>query len=151
MTKNTAKKFRVSGRIIAEYRAKKPGLTQSQIAKVLKINRVTYAGWENSVTVLVTEDQFNTLIKELEIPENVVTSVERHPETGADKDEMIYRKIVEGNTEYLLIPRSVLQDKYRIVALEQIDRDTKTLEAFIEANRLLMDKLSGLSVEPSQM
>lgn len=53
-------------------------------------------------------------------------------EPGVDYDgpdpEKIYRKIVEGNTEYVLIHRTVLEEKYRLVAIEQILKDEKELE-----------------------
>lgn len=65
--------------------------------------------------------------------------------TGGDFDtEEVYRNIVEGNTEYLLIPRSVLQEKYRLVALENIQRDAaesaqknQTIERLQTANEFL--------------
>jgi hypothetical protein len=42
--------------------------------------------------------------------------------------EEVYRKLVEGNTEYVLIPRSVLQEKYRLVSLEQFQKDKEQME-----------------------
>lgn len=36
--------------------------------------------------------------------------------------------IIEGNTEYLIIPRSVLKEHYRIVPLEQFEKDKKQME-----------------------
>ena len=46
---------------------------------------------------------------------------------AGDPDE-IYRRIVEGNTEYLLIPRSVLQEKYRLIPMEQFQKDKDQME-----------------------
>lgn len=45
-----------------------------------------------------------------------------------DTPEEIYRKIVEGGTEYLLIPRSALEGKYRLVAMEQFIANEKEME-----------------------
>lgn len=42
--------------------------------------------------------------------------------------EEIYRNIVEGNTEYILIPRSVLQEKYRLVSLEQFEKEREEMD-----------------------
>lgn len=38
-------------------------------------------------------------------------------------NEEIYKKIVEGNTEYLLIPRSVLKENYRLKSLEEYEKE----------------------------
>lgn len=36
--------------------------------------------------------------------------------------------LIEGKTEYLVIPRSVLKDNYRIVPLEQFEKDKRQME-----------------------
>lgn len=58
----------------------------------------------------------------------------------------VYRTIVEGNTEYLLIPRSVLQDKYRLRSLEDIEKDQKVLDRLLDAHEKMLDRL--LLVDP---
>lgn len=42
--------------------------------------------------------------------------------------------IIEGSTEYVIIPRSVLKEHYRIVPLEQFEKDKKQME--IDAKEL---------------
>lgn len=63
----------------------------------------------------------------------------------------IYRNIVEGSTEYILIPRSVLQEKYRLVPLEQIQKDkddaqkkSAHIDALLEMNKVLVASLTSL-------
>lgn len=62
--------------------------------------------------------------------EENITPVENEPaiiENNPDPGE-IYRKIVEGGTEYLLIPKTALEGKYRLVAIEHISQQEKELE-----------------------
>lgn len=58
----------------------------------------------------------------------------------------VYRTIVEGETEYLLIPRSVLQDKYRLRSLEDIAKDEKVLDKLLDANEKMLARL--LAIDP---
>jgi hypothetical protein len=39
-----------------------------------------------------------------------------------------FKGLVEGNTEYLLVPRGVLKDNYRLISLEQYQKDQAQLE-----------------------
>ena len=64
---------------------------------------------------------------------------------NTQKDE-VYRTIVEGGTEYLLIPRSVLQDKYRLRSLEDIEKDNKVLDRLLDAHEKMLTRL--LLVDP---
>lgn len=67
------------------------------------------------------------LAKEIgvEIPTSVQESTDKN--NIMEQPEEVYRNIVEGNTEYLLIPRSVLQEKYRLVSMEQYEKDLKEM------------------------
>lgn len=58
-----------------------------------------------------------------------------------DTQEEVYRNIVEGNTEYILIPRSVLQEKYRLVALEQFQKDKEQMDK----DKAIIDKLLSMN------
>jgi hypothetical protein len=75
------------------------------------------------------------------IPENLLGDLE------------VYRTIVEGKTEYLLIPRSVLQEKYRIQSIEDMEKDRAVLDALIEFNRELLRRTdtSTASVKPPKV
>lgn len=63
-------------------------------------------------------------------------------ENGQDAEDA-YRKILEG-TEYYVIPRAVLKENYRLVALEQFqkekeERDQEKIDAKVQADK---DRLS---------
>lgn len=66
---------------------------------------------------------------------------ESAPSMVNESDPEVYRTIVEGKTEYLLIPRSVMQEKYRLRSMEDIEKDRVVLDALIEFNRLLLSKV----------
>lgn len=75
---------------------------------------------------------------------------DNQPINKMNDPEEVYKNIVEGNTEYILIPRTVLQEKYRLVAIEQIQKDQAFLQGQFETiTRLLnqLDKLNAQSLE----
>jgi DNA-binding XRE family transcriptional regulator len=55
-------------------------------------------------------------------------------------DPEVYRTIVEGNTEYVLIPRTVLQDT-KLISTEQIANDRKIMDKLLEQNEKMIAKL----------
>lgn len=72
-------------------------------------------------------------------------------------EEEVYRNIVEGNTEYLLIPRTVLQEKYRMVPVEKIAQEEResaekerTIRALIEIQKDLVKSLSEIKTPKVQ-
>jgi hypothetical protein len=75
--------------------------------------------------------------------EKFITPVQ---EAGNNKENRgeVYRNIVEGNTEYLLIPRSVFADKYRLVAVEKIDQEKEELREKNKQIRDLNDIIKGM-------
>lgn len=85
------------------------------------------------------------------------TSVDKASDNNGkmENPEEVYRNIVEGNTEYILIPRSVLNEKYRLVAIEQIEKDktqaekqSKQIDFLIEGQMKLIDKITELQLQP---
>jgi hypothetical protein len=57
--------------------------------------------------------------------------------------EQVYRTIVEGKTEYVLIPRNILQGEYKLVAAEQLTKDQKTIDKLLDQNEKLMALLEA--------
>lgn len=55
----------------------------------------------------------------------------------------VYKTIVEGHTEYLLIPRSVMKD-VQLVSNKQIEKDKIFMDALIEFNRELLTKIPNI-------
>lgn len=76
------------------------------------------------------------------------------PSDNKETSEEVYRNIVEGNTEYILIPRSVLQEKYRLVALEQfqkdkdqMDKDKAVIDRLLSMNERLIAEVTSLQAK----
>lgn len=125
-------KFYVSGTAIASYRSKIAGLTQEKLAKLLKIPRSRLASWESRDQVVVDKAQFETLKAVLGLPDESQTKVTQEGlpiETERDK---VYRELIEGKTEYLVIPRSAFQDKYRTVPIEVLEREAVREASYIQ-------------------
>lgn len=55
-------------------------------------------------------------------------------------DPEVYRTIVEGNTEYVLIPRTVLKDT-KLISVQQIENDRKIMDKLLEQNEKMITKL----------
>jgi hypothetical protein len=55
-----------------------------------------------------------------------------------------YRTLVEGHTEYVLIPRAVMNE-VQLVAKSQLEKDKAYMEALIEFNRDLLTKIPGVA------
>lgn len=63
--------------------------------------------------------------------------------------ETVYKTIVEGHTEYVLIPRSVLNET-QLISTRQIEKDQAFMTALIEFNRDLLSKIQGAKVKEGQ-
>lgn len=75
-----------------------------------------------------------------------------------ENQEEVYRNLVEGNTEYILIPRSVLQEKYRLVALEQfqkdkeqMDKDKAVIDRLLSMNEALIAEVTSLKTKAPEV
>lgn len=60
-----------------------------------------------------------------------------------EQRENIYRTIVEGHTEYLLIPRSVMSE-VQLISTKQLEKDKAYMDALIEFNRDLLTKIPNV-------
>jgi hypothetical protein len=60
----------------------------------------------------------------------------------------VYRKIVEGNTEYVLVPRTVL-DNVQLIAKSQISRDNALMDKLLDQNEKFIARLLALESQPS--
>lgn len=63
-------------------------------------------------------------------------------DNNKEKEE-VYRALVEGNTEYILIPRSVLQEKYRLVSVEKLEEDRENWKK----DKAVIDRLLNMYEE----
>src|SRR5688572_26673468 len=97
--------------LIAQEKIKK-----GAFAAKMNISRTTLDSWLKEATAPDQKD----IKKMSEILDGIVGKLDAHK--GMEPED-IYRNIVEGNTEYILIPRTVLQEKYRLVAIEQLEKD----------------------------
>lgn len=136
----------IYGPNLKTFRARK-GLKQDELAEIAGITRPQYTSWEKKTDIKVTLESAERIAAALEVTVNDLTNVK----TNEDAPEEIYRNIVEGNTEYILIPRTVLQEKYRLVAIEQINKDQAFLQGQFEIIQSLFDQLNRLGINPADV
>lgn len=61
-------------------------------------------------------------------------------------DPEVYRTIVEGNTEYVLIPRTVLLDT-KLISNEQLQNDRKVMDKLLDQNEKLIERVISLETQ----
>jgi transcriptional regulator with XRE-family HTH domain len=134
-------------RFICDFR----GISQDEVVKRTGIPRQNVNVWYNvkgnpnpeyfdklSKLLQVSRETFSVenLTKEyLEKHFPIGNSTHRHNETDNPQNQMgpdqfltTFKSLVEGTTEYLLIPRGVLKDNYRLISLEQYQKDLEQIE-----------------------
>lgn len=57
--------------------------------------------------------------------------------------ENVYRTIVEGNTEYLLIPRAVMNE-VQLISTKQLENDRKVMDKLLDQNEKLIARVIAL-------
>jgi transcriptional regulator with XRE-family HTH domain len=141
-------------RIIREFRGK----TTAEVVKDTGISKQNISAWEkeNNNPGHKFLDQ---LSKYFDVPrsffykENLTVedlkahfSMEKHTpaiknnEQPLNPDE-IYRDLVEANSDYRLVPKTILDGEYRMILKSEIDSKTRLLEETLAAkNELLADK-----------
>lgn len=91
-------------------------LYESNVAKFLRRFHVARAWWDHGEEPMFLKKVDDIRGNSVHEPEPIYTKDE-------PINEEIYKKIVEGNTEYLLIPRSVLKENYRLKSLEEYEKE----------------------------
>jgi hypothetical protein len=56
--------------------------------------------------------------------------------------DSIYRDLIESNTDYRLVPKTILDQEYRIVLKSEIDSKEKLLLEVLDAKNRLIEQLS---------
>jgi hypothetical protein len=82
------------------------------VSEIVRIYNLKKSWWDNPVSNNPDD-----------IYEKKLTDMPKPNENKEKTADEVYRDIVEGNTEYILIPRSVLQEKYRLVSIEKLEED----------------------------
>lgn len=134
-----SKRVRIVDRIsILEAKLGKSG---NALGKAAGLGNATVDGWTDkqvekptiAVEKFLTHYNINRKWWETGEGDVFLTSVqERSDNTGKQQldfsPEDVYRKIIEGGTEYLLVPKTAFEGHYRFVPIEQIQAQTRELE-----------------------
>ncbi len=96
-------------------------LFQVNVEKFLRRFRVERAWWDRGELPMLTDTVENIRANEPEV------------EYKSDMNE-VYKTVVAGGTEYLLIPKSILNDEYRIIPVEKIKNEALQIEKERESN-----------------
>lgn len=123
------------------------GKSGNQLGLAAKLGNATVDGWTDNqieksnlaVEKFLSHHKINPKWWKTGEGEIFITSVQGSTdnEENVTISENVYRTIVEGNTEYVLIPRTVLKDT-RLMSIEQIENDKKIMDILLDQNQKLM-------------
>jgi transcriptional regulator with XRE-family HTH domain len=140
------------GNNIKKYRELK-GLSVQGLADKMGIGKAGIYKWESEENK-PGQDSLTALSKALDVSVDDLLSEngtsDQKPDDNKEKmysHEEVYRTIVEGHTEYLLVPREVLKET-QLVSTEQIKR---TWEELAEKNKELAAKNQELERKNIQL
>lgn len=124
--------------------AEKLGIKSQQMSQYESGSRNPKLGFYKKWKAAFNED-LQTMLDEANVSrgtENITQVDKRSNNKGKPLggDPEVYRTIVEGNTEYVLIPRTVLQDT-KLISTEQITNDRKIMDKLLEQNEKMISRL----------
>lgn len=110
-------------------------LSAEQLATEMGVRKQNVYNWESGKhepsLKLLTEMSKVLHTSVADLLGESVTEVKKSTE-GKENIELspedVYRKIVEGGTEYLLIPKTAFEGEYRLVHVEHIEAQAKEVE-----------------------
>jgi transcriptional regulator with XRE-family HTH domain len=108
------------------------GLSQQQLANLTGIPKGRINAWEQK-GIKPKYDDMMVLEKAAAILEKQVSQEldgSNGKQTAAGTDEMYegIKKIIEGAIDYVLVPKSILMENYRLLPVEQLVKDKVQLE-----------------------
>lgn len=65
------------------------------------------------------------------------------PTAVTEVPENIYRDLVESNSDYRLVPKTILDEEYRIVLKSQLEQEKRILDILLEAKDKLISQLES--------
>jgi transcriptional regulator with XRE-family HTH domain len=71
------------------------------------------------------------------------TSVDKRTDNKEKSVEEVYREWLEGSGPYRLIPKSILDEQYRIVLVSEIESKDKLLNEVLTVQRALIEQLKS--------
>lgn len=117
------------------------GFGRNTLANAIKDNRMMSEEYHNK---FIKHYSVNPIWWETEKGEVLTkNSTDVNNSTGSDekaRDE-IYRDLVENNSAYRLVPKSILDEEYRIVLKSEIELKDKMLRDLLDAKNQLIDQL----------
>lgn len=124
--------------------------TSADLERDLGISKQKQHNWESGLNeprkeILKRLAEYFTIPKELLLKENLTDA----DITGSNQENMgehrvaedIYRDLVEANTEYRLVPKTVLDGEYRMMLKSEIDSKEKMLWQVIESKNYAIAQL----------
>lgn len=127
----------VSGRKIRDTRQLK-SLSQEEIGAAIGISRQTVNSWEKRESVRMTESDLEKIAQILGVTGDDLTIVKT---ISVEDEESIYRDLVEANSDYRLVPKTILNEEYRIMLLSEIEERQKIYRDVLSAKDALISRL----------
>jgi transcriptional regulator with XRE-family HTH domain len=130
------------GRRIEQLR-KNRNWEQSDLADKLGVAQGTVSNWENGKGAGIKSDDLSKLSKLFAVSTDYILFGKQAPRIETDVPNTIYKDLVEANTEYRLVPKTILDVEYRIVLQSEIEQKQKLYNDVIAAKDKYIHKLES--------
>jgi hypothetical protein len=123
---------------ITKYLKKDEEPGEDTVKKILELSGLNKQWWETGEEpVFIEKDDTNNT--------SVQNGSDNKGKSSGEAD--LYKKIVEGGTEYLLVPRTAFEGHHRFTSIEQINAQTQELkdkqDTIVSLTAIINDLLSG--------
>jgi transcriptional regulator with XRE-family HTH domain len=134
---------------VKELRLKK-GLSQQELAEKTGIPKGRINNWEQGNGSPKAQDyiKLRDFFESIEIESSHETMENKQNKKGHSAVELAaYKAIIEGNTDYILMHKDLLQDKHRITSLEQMQENKHVIDRLLDQNMELIARIIQLEAK----
>lgn len=138
--KEFEKKLGVDGTIYKAYKENREP-SKKMVEEIQRKFHVKQSWWKHPVG----DDESAVFDRKLTSVQNRTDNSGNHLDLEDPRE--VYRRIMEGETEYVVIPRAIFEDKYKLVALEKIKQEEKMLDWLMTQNQRYADRILHLEAQ----
>lgn len=123
-------------------------LNVPQLAEKIGANKQSVYDWEND-KYAPSKEYMDSLAKTLGVDvrdfygDGNVQPKQSAEQSKSDVPESVYKDLVEANSDYTLVPKTILREEYRIMLKSELDDRAKLLKEVIESKNNLIEQLKS--------
>lgn len=111
-----------------------------QLAEKIGAKKQSVYDWEND-KYAPSKDYLDLLAKVLDVEVKDFYGDGKVQDVAQQPPESVYRDLIEKNTEYRLIPKTILDEEYRIILKSEIELKEQMLKNLLDSKNELISAL----------